>query len=96
MSIPYKTERGNFDIEITEKKSEIRDVYNDIRIAYSIKVENTDDPSWIINFSDVIGRIAKGQNKEKLNDKIVDEIKRRINMDKPGDFYIGDPTLDLT
>ncbi len=96
MKINYKTERGNFDIEITEGKSEILDVYNDIRIVYSIKVKNTDNPSWVINFSDLIGRIAKGQNKEKLNDKIVDEVKRRINMDETGDFYIGDPTLDLT
>ena len=96
MIFDYKTVRGHFTIEIVEMENEIRNVYKDIRTKYSIKVRNNDDLNWNIKFADTRGRIQKVEEKEKLINKLVDEVKIRIDKDEQGDFYIGEPTLDLT
>ena len=93
MSIPYKTVRGNFKIDIIEKQNTHRDAYNDISIKFDVKVENVDNPEWIITFPEVIGHITRIEDKNKLVDKIVEEIKKRINLDQPGIFSIGDLTV---
>lgn len=77
-------------------ENEVRNAYKDIRIKFSIKVKNTDNPDWNIRFADTRGRIQKMEDKEKLVTKLTDEIKIRIDKDEQGDFYIGEPTLDLT
>lgn len=92
----HETSRGHFKIEITEKEKETRDAYNDIRFKFSINVKNIDSPSWNIQFADTRGRIKNIEDKEKLVEKLIDEIKIRINQDEQGDFYIGEPTLDIT
>jgi len=91
----YKTQRGNFKIKIDDKIPETRDVYQDIRIKFIIKVTNEDNLDWKTNFSDVTGIINKIEEKNKLIEKLKERIFIYINKDEPGDFVIGDPTLDL-
>lgn len=92
----YETQRGNFEIEIIEIGFEERKEYKDIRLKFSIKIKINDNPNWKIEFSDVTGRIKKINDKQKLIEKIIDEIKNRINQDEQGRFNIGDLILDLT
>jgi len=96
MIFKHETQRGHFEIEVIEMENEIRKIYQDVRIKFSIKVKNIDDLNWNIKFADTRGRIQKMEDKEKLVNKLVDEIKIRIDKDEQGDFYIGEPTLDLT
>jgi len=97
MNFTHKTEsRGTFEVELIEKGTEERKVYNDVRIKFSINITNTENPMWNIKFADVVGRIRTNEDKEKLITKVIEEIKKRIDMDQQGDFYIGEPTLDLT
>ncbi len=96
MIFKYGTMRGSFKIEVTEIKNEIRNAHQDIRLQFSINVKNLDDLNWNIKFADTRGRIQKMEDREKLINKLLDEIKIRIDKDEQGDFYIGEPTLDLT
>jgi hypothetical protein len=96
MNFTYKTIRGNFEIEVIENEPKKREAYNDIRIKYTIDVKCKDFSNWNIKFADTVGRIQKIEDKDKLLNKLVEEIKKRLDMDEQGDFYIGEPTLDLT
>lgn len=92
----HETQRGSFEIEIIKIGFEKRKQYEDIRLKFSIKIKIKDNPNWKIEFSDVTGRIKKIDDRQKLIEKIIDEIKIRINQDEQGCFNIGDLILDLT
>lgn len=96
MIFNHETQRGRFEIEIIETGFEERKEYKDVRIKFSIKVRCIGNSNWKIEFSDVRGRIESVDNRQKLIEKIISEVKIRINQDEQGRFDIGEPVLDLT
>jgi uncharacterized membrane-anchored protein YjiN (DUF445 family) len=92
----HKTERGNFKIEITQTKVDMRKPYQDFTINFSIDVKNEDYPEWKVKINNVTGRISRMEDRDKLIEKLTEEIKFIINKDEQGDCSVGAPTMDLT
>lgn len=93
----HKNQRGNFEIKILEEEIKERPIYKDIQIIFSVKIENKDDSSWkVIIDNHPAGYIDHIADREKLIEKLKDEIKDVINTDEQGEFYISDPFLDLS
>lgn len=95
IKINYKTDRGNFNIEIKETKTTERQEYLDIKVKFSVIVKNLDNPDWKIDFvGGIIGTISKINDEKKLIEKLIGEIKFWIDKDEPGDICIGEFGLD--
>jgi hypothetical protein len=92
----YKTNRGNFSIEIIEKGKPIkRNAYDYFRVKFSVRIENDFDNDWKIEITDPWGYIDDIKDKEALINKLFEEIKIRLDTDEPGQFNISDSKLDL-
>ena len=96
----YKNHHSDFVIEIIENKIIPRSIYKDVKISYILKIENKNDPTWKIPISDPSGYINDKQDRNKLLNKVMEEVKKRIDLycddNDVDDIIIGEPTLDLT
>jgi hypothetical protein len=92
----YKTARGNFRVEISEREIEERSAYSDIRILFSIEIVNESYPEWKVSVANTRGRVNKIEDEGKLVEKLEDEIKSIINLDREGEASIDERILDLT